>query len=145
MFSSWAAHIPHVKAELGMSDAALGMALFGAPVGSVVAMVLSHWSVPRWGSHRLASITVVGYAAAGVTVGLATSGRLLFLALALWGMFMGALDVAIADEIFEDTPGLIVAVQAREPLCQPGIDCIAGGRTIYFFLDTRRRTEKRDA
>ncbi len=42
-FSSWAAHIPHVKAELGLSDAALGTALFGAPVGSVVATLGSHW------------------------------------------------------------------------------------------------------
>jgi MFS family permease len=95
MFSSWAAYIPQVKAELGLSDAALGMALFGAPVGSVVAMVLSHWTLPRWGSHRLVPITVAGYAAAGVTVGLATSGPLLFLALALWGSFMGGLDVAM--------------------------------------------------
>lgn len=36
-FSSWAAHIPAVKADLGPSDAALGTALFGAPLGSVVA------------------------------------------------------------------------------------------------------------
>jgi fucose permease len=95
LFSSWAAYIPEVKAQLGLSDAALGMALFGAPVGSVVATVLSHWTVPRWGSHRLVPIAVAGYAAAGVTVGLATSGPLLFLALALWGSFMGGLDVAM--------------------------------------------------
>jgi MFS family permease len=95
VFSSWAAHIPHVKAELGLSDAALGTALFGAPVGSLVAMVLSHWALPRWGSHRLVPIAVAGYASVGVTVGLATSGPRLFLALALWGMFMGALDVAM--------------------------------------------------
>lgn len=95
VFSSWAAHIPHVKAELGLSDAALGMALFGAPLGSVVATVLSHWALPRWGSHRLIPITVAGYAAAGMTVGLARSGASLFAALALWGLFQGALDVAM--------------------------------------------------
>ena len=95
VFSSWAAHIPHVKAELGLSDAALGTALFGAPLGSVAATVLSHWALPRWGSHRLVPLTVAGYAAAGTTVGLARSGAALFFALALWGFFQGALDVAM--------------------------------------------------
>lgn len=95
VFSSWAAHIPHVKAELGLSDAALGTALFGAPLGSVVATALSHWALPRWGSHRLIPVTVAGYAAAGMTVGLARSAASLFAALALWGLFQGALDVAM--------------------------------------------------
>lgn len=94
-FSSWAAHIPHVKAELGLSDAALGTALFGAPLGSVAATMLSHWALPRWGSHRLVPVTAAGYALAGTTVGLARSGIALFAALLLWGMFQGGLDVAM--------------------------------------------------
>jgi MFS family permease len=95
VFSSWAAHIPHVKEELGLSDAALGTALFGAPVGSLAATVLSYWALPRWGSHRVVALTVAGYAGAGVTVGLARSATALFFALALWGAFQGALDVAM--------------------------------------------------
>lgn len=95
VFSSWAAHIPHVKAELGLTDAALGTALFGAPLGSVAATLLSHWALPRWGSHRLIPATVAGYVAAGATVGLAGSAAALFGALALWGLFQGALDVAM--------------------------------------------------
>ncbi|OBG52043.1 MULTISPECIES: MFS transporter [unclassified Mycobacterium] len=94
-FSSWAAHIPAVKAGLGLSDAALGTALFGAPLGSVLATVASHWALPRWGSHRLIPVTAAGYALAGTTVGLARSGPALFAALALWGMFQGGLDVAM--------------------------------------------------
>ena len=95
VFSSWAAHIPHVKAGLGLSDAALGTALFGAPLGSVVATLLSHWALPRWGSHRLIPLTAAGYVAAGATVGLARSAAWLFTALAVWGLFHGALDVAM--------------------------------------------------
>jgi MFS family permease len=95
VFSSWAAHIPHVKAELGLSDAALGTALFGAPLGSVMATLVSHWALPRWGSHRLIPVTVAGYVVAGTTVGLAGSAAALFGALALWGLFQGALDVAM--------------------------------------------------
>ncbi|OBI94040.1 MFS transporter [Mycobacterium asiaticum] len=95
VFSSWAAHIPQVKASLGLSDAALGTALFGAPLGSVLATVCCHWALPRWGSQRLVPILVAGYAFAGMTVGLATTGGWLFAALALWGMFQGGLDVAM--------------------------------------------------
>lgn len=95
LFASWAAHIPQVKADLGLSDGALGTALFGAPLGSVAATVFCHWALPRWGSHRLVPITVAGYSVAGVSVGLARSQWSLFGALALWGMFQGALDVAM--------------------------------------------------
>lgn len=110
VFSSWAAHIPRVKAELGLSDAALGTALFGAPLGSVAATLLSHWALPRFGSHRLVPVLVAGYAAAGTTVGLATSGAWLFAALALWGFFQGALDVAM------NTQAAAVERLARAPI-----------------------------
>ena len=93
--SSWVAHIPHIKAELGLSNAALGTALLGAPVGSVVATVICHWALPRWGSQRAVPITLAGYAAAATTLGLAGSWLSLFIALALWGMFQGGLDVAM--------------------------------------------------
>jgi predicted MFS family arabinose efflux permease len=110
LFSSWAAHIPRVKAELGLSDAALGTALFGAPVGSVAATLLSHWALPRWGSPRVVRVTLAGYAAAGATVGLARSGAWLFAALALWGFFQGALDVAM------NTQAAAVERLARAPI-----------------------------
>ncbi|MGO9184321.1 MAG: MFS transporter [Mycobacterium sp.] len=110
VFSSWAAHIPRVKAELSLSDAALGTALFGAPLGSVAATLLSHWALPRWGSRRLVPLTLAGYAAAGTTVGLAGSGAALFAALALWGFFQGALDVAM------NTQAAAVERLARAPI-----------------------------
>uniref|UniRef100_UPI000CE39B16 MFS transporter n=1 Tax=Mycobacterium intracellulare TaxID=1767 RepID=UPI000CE39B16 len=110
VFSSWAAHIPRVKDELGLSDAALGTALFGAPLGSVVATLASHWALRRWGSHRLIPVMVAGYAVAGTTVGLAKSGAALFGALALWGTFQGALDVAM------NTQAATVERAARAPI-----------------------------
>lgn len=93
--AAWVAYIPLVKAELDLSDAALGSALFGTPFGSVAAMICCRWALPRWGSQRCVPVTLVGYAVAGTTIGLATSGRSLFLALAVWGAFQGALDVAM--------------------------------------------------
>jgi MFS family permease len=93
--SSWVAHIPQVKTEINLSNAALGTALLGAPMGSVAATAACHFALPRWGSQRLVPITLAGYAVAATTLGLARSWLTLFLALALWGMLQGGLDVAM--------------------------------------------------
>jgi predicted MFS family arabinose efflux permease len=95
LFASWIAHIPNVKARLGLDDGTLGLALLGAPVGSVLAMLATGWLLPRLGSRRMVQITLAGYAVTGLTVGLAGSLPALFLALALWGAFQGALDVSM--------------------------------------------------
>ena len=95
LFASWTAHIPQIRASLDLSDASLGTALLGAPIGSIAAMTIAGWLLPRIGSHRMVQITVVGYAVFGVTVGLADSITQLFVALAMWGVFQGSLDVAM--------------------------------------------------
>jgi hypothetical protein len=95
VFSSWVAHIPHVKSELRLSDGALGNALLGAPLGALVATALCIRLLPRWGSHRLVPVTVAGYAASGPLLGLARSELGLFLALTSVGFFLGGLDVAM--------------------------------------------------
>ncbi len=53
LFASWTAHIPHVMRHLGLSDGTLGIALLGAPVGSVAAMVLASYLIPKLGSRRV--------------------------------------------------------------------------------------------
>jgi fucose permease len=95
LFASWTAHIPHVKAHLGLSDGTLGLALVGAPVGSVAAMIASSWLLPRLGSRRIVQVALVGYCAAGPLVGLTGNLPALFAALFLWGAFQGSLDVAM--------------------------------------------------
>ena len=95
MFASWTAQIPLVKSNLGLSDAQLGLALFGAPIGSIVAMLATTALLPRLGSRRMVQLCLVGYCATGWTVGIAGSGVQLFAALALWGVFIGSLDVSM--------------------------------------------------
>jgi MFS family permease len=109
LFASWAAHIPHVKAHLGLTDADLGLALLGAPVGSVLAMLACTRLLPRLGSRRMVQISLLGYCAAGPLVGIAGSLPLLFGALFCWGAFQGTLDVsmntqAVAVERAEGRP-----------------------------------------
>jgi MFS family permease len=101
LFASWTAHIPQVKARLGLTDAGLGVALLGTPLGSVMAMVISARLLPWLGSRRMVLLCVTGYGAAGPLVGLAGSDTapsgpaLLFGALFLWGGFAGAMDVSM--------------------------------------------------
>ena len=95
LFASWTAHIPHVMRHLGLSDGTLGIALLGAPAGSVAAMLLASYLIPRLGSRRVVQVALVGYCATGPLVGLTGSLAALFGALFIWGAFQGTLDVAM--------------------------------------------------
>jgi MFS family permease len=95
LFASWTAHIPHVQAALRLGDGPLGIALLGAPVGSVLAMLIVARLLPRFGSRSIVRVTLLGYCAAGPFVGLAGSQAMLFVALAAWGAFQGTLDVSM--------------------------------------------------
>lgn len=95
LFASWVAHIPHVKAHLHMSNGTLGLVLLGTPVGSVGAMALGAWALPRVGSKRMVALCLTGYCVAGPFVGLASSPVELFVGLLVWGAFQGTLDVSM--------------------------------------------------
>src|SRR5262249_24786706 len=106
----WTAHIPQIKDRLGLTDGALGLALLGAPVGSIAAMLLVARMLPRLGSRRVVQISLVGYSFAGPLVGLAGSLAALFAALFAWGAFQGPLDVAM------NTQAVTVERAAGRPL-----------------------------
>ena len=110
LFASWTAHIPDVKAHLGLTDGTLGFALLGAPVGSVLAMIAASWLLPRVGSRAVVRVALVGYCAAGPLVGLTGSLPALFAALFAWGAFQGTLDVAMNTQAIavERTGGRIL-------------------------------------
>jgi MFS family permease len=95
LFASWTAHIPLIKSRLDLTDAALGLALLGAPLGSVSAMLVAARLLPRFGSQTMVRACLLGYCAAGPVVGLVGSLPALFTALFVWGAFQGALDVSM--------------------------------------------------
>lgn len=110
LFASWAAHIPHVKGRLDMSDGTLGLALLGTPLGSVLAMVLAARLLPRLGSRRMVQVSLAGYCLSGPLVGLAGSVPALVAALFGWGAFQGTLDVSM------NTQAIAVEAVAGRPL-----------------------------
>jgi MFS family permease len=113
LFASWTAHIPHVKEYLRLTDGTLGLALLGAPVGSILAMLIAARLLPRLGSRLMVRITLAGYCSAGPLVGLTRSASELFLVLALWGAFQATLDVSM------NTQAITVERRARRAL-MPG-------------------------
>jgi MFS family permease len=120
LFASWTAHVPQVKAALHLTDGQLGLALLGAPVGSVSAMLVTGALLARLSSRAVVRVTVVGYSVAGVLVGLVRSLPELFVALALWGMFQGSLDVSMNTH----------AVAVEKALGRPIMGALHGGWSI---------------
>lgn len=95
LFASWVAHIPGERVHLGIGLGLLGVALLGAPIGSVLAMAAAGWLVPRFGSRRLLRTAMVGYCLAGSLMGVAGRSIAFFAVYLLWGIFQGTLEVAM--------------------------------------------------
>lgn len=110
LFASWAAHIPLIKHHLRIDDPTLGLALLGTPIGSVTAIAVAGFVIPRYGSRLLVQVTLVGYCLSGPLVGLTGSVWGLLLALFLWGAFQGGLDIAM------NTQAIAVEHQVRRPI-----------------------------
>ena len=93
--STWVSRIAAVKTSLRLSDGDLGIALFGAAIGSVLAIPVSGWAASRYGSKIAVQCTAAGFALSLVCLAYAPNLASLFAALFLYGAMTGANDVAI--------------------------------------------------
>ncbi len=95
LFASWTAHIPQLQQHLGLNDGRLGLALLGAPLGSVLAIGVAARMLPRVGSRPMVRLALLGYCVSGPFIGLTGSFGTFFVAFLLWGFFQGLLDVSM--------------------------------------------------
>ena len=95
LFASWTAHIPQLQQHLGLNDGRLGLALLGAPLGSVLAIGVAARTLPRAGSRPMVRLALLGYCVSGPFIGLTDSFGTFFVAFLLWGFFQGLLDVSM--------------------------------------------------
>ncbi len=95
VLASWTPRIPTVKAQLQLSDGTLGLVLLGLPVGALIAMPLTGALSSRIGSRPVTRLGLVLYCSAPVLIGSARSGAALAAALFVWGLGVGAVEVAI--------------------------------------------------
>jgi MFS family permease len=98
LFASWTPHIPLVKERLGLDTGGLGLALLGAPLGSMIALALVGGLIARWGSRRGVLVLLIANALAAPLLGLAWHPVALFVALAILGGCQGGLDVAMNSQ-----------------------------------------------
>lgn len=92
---AWLSRIPSVQERLGLGEAALGLALLGSGLGSLLSMVPAGALIGRHGSRTMVLATAVPWALSIVLIALASSGPLLFGALVVWGAGAAALDVSM--------------------------------------------------
>jgi MFS family permease len=95
VFGAWAVRIPEVKADLGLSSGGLGLALLGIAIGSLVSLPLGGAAASRIGSATATRIAFLSFVAITVLPLVAPNGPTLFVALVLWGLAIGGLDVSM--------------------------------------------------
>jgi MFS family permease len=95
MFGNWAVRIPDVKADLDLSEAALGAALLVPAIGSLISMPLAGALSARFGSRPATGVAALAFFAVPVLLGVAPSLPWLVPALLLFGLAIGSLDVTM--------------------------------------------------
>ena len=95
LVGTWLSRIPAVKATVGLDNRALGLALLGAPLGSVLASVLLPRQLVRTGSKTVIVSGGIVSAFALVLPGVARTGWELAAAVFVFGFSSGGLDIAV--------------------------------------------------
>ena len=95
MLASWASRVPAVKSAHGLSDARLGIVLFGIASGALLSMPATAWLVQRVGSTRAVwAATVVNVVPIAVIASVPGYAALVGTAV-LFGCGFGAMNVAL--------------------------------------------------
>lgn len=95
LFGSWITRIPEVKHRLFLSEAELGLALFGLPLGALLLMPLMGAFTARLGTGRATLLTACAVCVSIFLPALATSYGWLIVSLLVFGGLHGAMDIAM--------------------------------------------------
>jgi MFS family permease len=94
-FAGVLTQVPDLKARFGFSDGALSLILLAVPVVAGVGSVLAGVLAPRLGSALVLRVAGVGVAVAVALIGLAPVRPALYLAVAFFGLVVGAVDATM--------------------------------------------------
>lgn len=95
MVGSWAPQIPLLVGRFGFSETVLGLLILLFGVGAVVSMPVCGWLIGRHGSRAVLRVSGLLCAAALLLVAAASAVPALIAALVFFGVFLGAMDVAM--------------------------------------------------
>jgi fucose permease len=120
VFTTWAARIPAVKANLGLSDAQLAVAFIVLNGGAIAGLQAGAILVARFGSRASLLLALPAFAAMLVVVALAVDLLTLAVALAVSALANSVVDVAMNEQGFglENRHGrpLLSGMHAMQPL-----------------------------
>jgi MFS family permease len=88
--ANWIARIPDVKQQLGLSDQLLGLVLFCAAVGALLAQPTVGWLIRRVGSRRMTTLMVVAFCVSLILPGVAANVLALMVRCSCWAPAMAA-------------------------------------------------------
>lgn len=94
-FASWASRIAGIQQKLGLSDAALGGILFTLPVGLMLSLPFSGWTITRIGSRKLLLFALPLYAVALAGLGFAQTTLALIACLFCFGFTSNAVNISV--------------------------------------------------
>lgn len=100
-FASWSPRLPEFQADLGISDAALGLTLVGMGLGGLAASGFSGWLVDRRGSRTMTMTTSAAMSLWLPLLAIAPTAALVFAALLVLGALDGLTDVAMNSQAVE--------------------------------------------
>jgi MFS family permease len=87
--------LPGIKADLGLSNAALGTAIAAVPAGALLSGLAAGALIQRWGSARVATACGLGFALVVPAVSLAGSWAALAATFLVFGLFDSIMDVSM--------------------------------------------------
>lgn len=92
---SFLARLAERQRDLGLSDAALGLAVLGLALGALLASPVAGWSVHRFGSRRVTVASGLGIGATLWLTAAAPNGLALFAALVVLGATDAGMDIGM--------------------------------------------------
>ncbi len=94
-FASWASRIAGIQQKLGLSDTALGGILFTLPVGLMLSLPFSGYTITKIGSRKLLLIALPLYAIALTSLGFSNTVFELIIGLFFFGFTSNAVNIAV--------------------------------------------------
>ncbi|PWJ21373.1 MFS transporter [Jannaschia seohaensis] len=95
LLGCWASRVPAITADFGLDESALGLLLLVMGIGALVSFPVAGKLADRFGAVRVTRWIALVYLVSIALVGLAPAVPTLALALFLFGMCHGAMDVAM--------------------------------------------------
>jgi MFS family permease len=95
VIANWIARIPDVKAQLGLSEGTLGLALLCMAIGALLSQPTTGYVIGRIGSRQVTIITALAFCVAMLPPAFALTLPLFMLSLFVLGAANGSLDVAM--------------------------------------------------